>query len=117
MKTTTIIAGEREWTVTLTPARGRGFVVAFPEIPNLITEGSALAEAKAKATDCVHGYLVSLAGDPAALAALEAARQRSRIERELREARDGEPSIPLAVAEQWMDLWDADDEQLQPEPQ
>jgi antitoxin HicB len=42
------------------PAEEGGFVVTFPAIPNLATQGETLEEARAMAADCLQGYLESL---------------------------------------------------------
>jgi predicted RNase H-like HicB family nuclease len=38
-----------------------GYVVSFPAIPDLVTQGETLEEARAMAADCLQGYLESLA--------------------------------------------------------
>lgn len=105
MKTITIIAANREWTARLTPAGGRGFVVTLPELPGLTIEGRTLTEARAKAANLLRQYLASPADAPAAFAAIEGARQRSRIERELRDECDDEPSASPEAVERWAALW------------
>lgn len=39
------------------PAEEGGYVVTFPAIPNLATQGDTLEEARAMAEDCLQGYL------------------------------------------------------------
>jgi antitoxin HicB len=45
------------------PAEEGGFVVTFPAIPGLATQGETLNEASAMAEDCLGAYLESLAMD------------------------------------------------------
>ncbi len=40
-----------------------GYIVTFPAIPDLATHGETLAEARAKAADCLLAYLESLRKD------------------------------------------------------
>jgi predicted RNase H-like HicB family nuclease len=37
-----------------------GYVVTFPAIPDLVTQGETLEEARAMAAECLQGYLESL---------------------------------------------------------
>src|SRR5512134_2039083 len=39
------------------PAEEGGYVVYFPAVPNLATQGETLEEARAMAEDCLRGYL------------------------------------------------------------
>ena len=66
------------YTAVFEPAEEGGFVVTFPALPGLVTEGDSLEEARAMAADALLGYLESLAKDglPAP-------------------AEDSEPSMPL----------------------
>jgi antitoxin HicB len=45
------------------PAEEGGFVVTFPAIPGLATQGETLDEATAMAEDCLRAYLESLTID------------------------------------------------------
>jgi antitoxin HicB len=45
------------------PAEEGGFVVTFPAIPGLATQGETLKQAQAMAADCLRAYLESLAID------------------------------------------------------
>jgi antitoxin HicB len=45
------------------PAGEGGFVVTFPAIPGLATQGETLDEAGTMAEDCLRAYLESLAMD------------------------------------------------------
>lgn len=51
------------YTAVFEPAEEGGFVVTFPALPGLITEGDTLEEARAMAADALRGYLESLAKD------------------------------------------------------
>jgi antitoxin HicB len=55
------------YTAAFEPAEEGGFVVTFPAIPSLATQGETLDEASAMAEDCLRAYLESLAidGEPA----------------------------------------------------
>ena len=55
------------YTAVFEPAEEGGFVVTFPAIPGLATQGETLDEAGAMAEDCLRAYLESLAidGEPA----------------------------------------------------
>jgi len=44
-------------TALFVPAEEGGYVVTFPAIPNLATQGETLEEARAMAADCLQGYL------------------------------------------------------------
>ena len=51
------------YTAVFEPAEEGGFVVTFPAIPGLATQGETLDEAQAMAADCLRAYLESLASD------------------------------------------------------
>jgi predicted RNase H-like HicB family nuclease len=51
------------YTAVFEPAEEGGFVVTFPAIPGLATQGETLEEAQAMAADCLRAYLESLAMD------------------------------------------------------
>ena len=53
-------AVEYTYTVLFEPAEEGGYVVTFPAIPNLATQGETLGEAREMAVDCLQGYLESL---------------------------------------------------------
>ena len=51
------------YTAVFEPAEEGGFVVTFPAIPALATQGETLEEAEAMAADCLRAFLESLAID------------------------------------------------------
>ena len=51
------------YTAVFEPAEQGGFVVTFPAIPGLATQGETLDEATAMAEDCLRAYLELLAID------------------------------------------------------
>jgi antitoxin HicB len=51
---------EYNYTVVYEPSDEGGYVVFFPEFPNLATQGETLEEARAMAADCLRGYLETL---------------------------------------------------------
>jgi len=51
---------EYAYTAVFEPAEEGGYVVTFPAIPHLATEGETLEEARAMAVDCLQGYLETL---------------------------------------------------------
>jgi antitoxin HicB len=53
-------AVEYTYTVLFEPAEEGGYVVTFPAIPNLATQGETLEEAREMAVDCLQGYLETL---------------------------------------------------------
>lgn len=55
-----ITTTEYAYTAVFEPAEEGGYVVHFPAIPNLATEGESLEEARAMALDCLQGYLETL---------------------------------------------------------
>jgi antitoxin HicB len=55
-----ITTHEYAYTAVFEPAEEGGYVVTFPAIPNLATEGDTLEEARAMAVDCLQGYLETL---------------------------------------------------------
>ncbi|HVZ17659.1 MAG TPA: type II toxin-antitoxin system HicB family antitoxin [Terriglobales bacterium] len=54
---------EASYTAVFEPAEEGGFVVTFPAIPGLATQGETLDEARAMAVDCLRTYLESLEMD------------------------------------------------------
>ncbi len=53
-------AVEYTFTAVFEPAEEGGYVVTFPAIPNLATQGETLEEAREMAADCLQGYLETL---------------------------------------------------------
>ena len=51
------------YTAVFEAAEEGGFVVTFPAIPGLATQGETIAEARDMAADCLRAYLESLAMD------------------------------------------------------
>ena len=58
-----IMAREYRYTAVFEPAEEGGFVVRFPALLGLITEGDSLEHARAMAAEALHGCLESLAKD------------------------------------------------------
>jgi antitoxin HicB len=54
---------EVSYTAVFEPAEEGGFVVTFPAIPGLATQGETLEEARTMAADCLRTYLESLEMD------------------------------------------------------
>ncbi len=59
----TVISAEYTFTGVFEPAEEGGYVVTFPAIPGLVTEGDTLDEARAMAADALQGYLEILRED------------------------------------------------------
>ena len=51
------------YTAAFEPAEEGGYIVTFPAIPGLATQGETLVEARAMAADCLRAYLESLRKD------------------------------------------------------
>ena len=51
------------YTAVFEPAEEGGYIVTFPAIPGLATQGETLGEARAMAVDCLRAYLESLRKD------------------------------------------------------
>ena len=66
------------FTAVFEPAEEGGYVVTFPAIPNLATQGETLDEARAMAEDCLRCYLGGLAADGRPLPDGEAPRDAVR---------------------------------------
>lgn len=66
------------FTAVFEPAEEGGYVVTFPAIPNLATQGETVDEARAMAEDCLRCYLEGLALDGRPLPESEAAREAVR---------------------------------------
>jgi predicted RNase H-like HicB family nuclease len=66
------------FTAVFEPAEEGGYVVTFPAIPNLATQGETLDEARAMAGDCLRCYLEGLAADGRPLPEGEAPREAVR---------------------------------------
>jgi predicted RNase H-like HicB family nuclease len=54
---------EYSYTAVFEPAEEGGYIVMFPAIPGLATQGETLDEARAMAGDCLKAYLESIAKD------------------------------------------------------
>ena len=52
-----ITTNEYAYTAVFEPAEEGGYVVTFPAIPNLATQGESLDEAQDMAVDCLRCYL------------------------------------------------------------
>ncbi len=52
-----ITTAEYTYTAVFEPAQEGGYVVYFPSLPSLVTEGETLEEAREMATDLLTGYL------------------------------------------------------------
>jgi antitoxin HicB len=57
------MAEEYRYTAVFEPAEEGGYIVTFPAIPGLATQGESLAEARIMAADCLRAYLESLRKD------------------------------------------------------
>jgi antitoxin HicB len=66
------------FTAVFEPAEEGGYVVTFPAIPNLATQGETLDEARAMAQDCLRCYLGGLSADGLPLPDGEAPREAVR---------------------------------------
>jgi predicted RNase H-like HicB family nuclease len=51
------------YTAVFEPAEEGGYIVTFPAIPGLATQGETMDEARAMAADCLRAYLESLRKD------------------------------------------------------
>jgi antitoxin HicB len=58
-----IATGHLTFTAVFEPAEEGGYVVTYPAIPNLATQGETLDEARAMAEDCLRCYVEGLAAD------------------------------------------------------
>ncbi len=65
---------EYTFTAVFEPAEEGGYVVFFPAIPNLATQGETLEEAREMAEDCLRCYLEGLQKDGLPLPESEAHR-------------------------------------------
>lgn len=54
---------QHRYTAVFEPAEEGGYLVTFPAIPGLATQGETLEEARAMAADCLRAYLESLRKD------------------------------------------------------
>jgi antitoxin HicB len=54
------MANESRYTAVFEPAEEGGYIVTFPAIPGLATQGETMDEARAMAADCLRAYLESL---------------------------------------------------------
>ena len=57
------MSSELSYTAVFEPAEEGGYVVTFPVIPGLSTQGETMEEARGMAEDCLRAYLESLAKD------------------------------------------------------
>ena len=57
------MASQFRYTAVFEPAEERGYIVTFPAIPGLATQGEMMDEARAMAADCLRAYLESLRKD------------------------------------------------------
>jgi predicted RNase H-like HicB family nuclease len=57
------MANQLRYTAAFEPAEEGGYIVTFPAIPGLATQGETLIEARAMAADCLRAYLESLHKD------------------------------------------------------
>ncbi len=53
------MANEFRYAAVFEPAGEGGFIVTFPAIPGLATQGETMDEARAMAADCLRAYLSS----------------------------------------------------------
>ena len=60
MQQTPIQVGEYSFTILIAPNEPDGYLVTYPALPELVSEGDALDEAYAMAKDAIEGYLISL---------------------------------------------------------
>ena len=60
------------------PAEGGGYIVTFPAVPGLATQGETLDEARAMAADCLRAYLESLSKKMASPCPMKLRKGRSR---------------------------------------
>ena len=67
----TVTTTEYTFTAVFEPAEEGGYVVTFPALPGLVTEGDTLDEARAMAADALQGYLEILQEDDRPLPAEE----------------------------------------------
>jgi predicted RNase H-like HicB family nuclease len=128
-----ITVDEYTYTAVFEPAEEGGFIVTFPALPGVVTEGDTLEEAQAMAADALRGYLESLAKDgiPAPIedASMKTewrqrngdpierhAHQVARITLALEDAKSGRPGIPHEAVDEWMASWDTDHELPRPTP-
>jgi antitoxin HicB len=57
------MANEFRYTAVFEPAEEGGYIVTFPAIPGLATQGETMDDARAMAADCLRAYLASLIKD------------------------------------------------------
>jgi predicted RNase H-like HicB family nuclease len=72
-----ITTTEYAFTALFEPTRDGGYVVTFPLIRNLATQGQSLNEARQKAADCFRSYLQARLQDRLPLPESEPPRQRA----------------------------------------
>ena len=59
----TVATAEHTYTAVFEPAEEGGYVVSFPALPGIATQGETLEEARAMAADLLKGYLEILHED------------------------------------------------------
>ena len=57
------MANQFRYTAVFEPAEEGGYIVTFPAIPGLATQGETMHEASAMAADCLRAYLEPLRKD------------------------------------------------------
>ena len=57
------MANQVRYTAVFEPAEEGGYLVTFPAIPGLATQGETMVEARKMAADCLRAYLESLRKD------------------------------------------------------
>ena len=77
----TITTKEFTFTAVFTPAEEGGYVVSFPAIPDLMTEGETLEEAREMAADGLQCYLEALEKEGVELPESDSARITPLAER------------------------------------
>jgi antitoxin HicB len=58
-----VMVNQVRYTAVFEPAEEGGYIVTFPAVPGLATQGETLDEARAMAADCLRAYLESLRKD------------------------------------------------------
>jgi antitoxin HicB len=58
-----VTAHQNRYTVLFEPAEEGGYVVTYPSLPGLVTEGDTLEEVRAMAAEAIRGYSEALAND------------------------------------------------------
>jgi antitoxin HicB len=79
-QTTHLNTKDARYSVVFTPDPEGGYVVTFPEIPHLATQGETLREARRMAQECLEGYLEVLMTQGCALPIAPRGRRRPLLE-------------------------------------